>query len=108
MMESRIAKPITHEAFERAEISKGEILLKGSARLVGSDALQPIDLIREIVDAEPFALNNAVVERVLHLLVEVVVEAGVVGASVKVPELGTFDATGVDGKMVFRFYEGDQ
>ena len=40
--------------------------------------------------------------------VEVVVDAGVAGASVKVPELGTFDATGVDGKMVFRFYEGGQ
>ena len=108
MMESSIPKPIAREAFERAEIAKGEIVLRGSARLVGSEALQPIDLIREIVDAEPSALNNAVVERVLHLLVEVVVEAGVVGASVKVPELGTFDATGVDGKMVFRFYEGDQ
>lgn len=108
MMESKAAGPMAHGVLERAEIAKGEILLRGSARLVGSDALQPIDLIREIVDAEPFALNDADVERVLHLLVEVVVNAGVAGASVKVPELGTFDATGVDGKMVFRFYEGEQ
>lgn len=108
MTESKATEPIAHKALERAEIAKGEILLRGSARLIESDALQPIDLIREIVDAEPFALNDAVVERVLHLLVEVVVEAGVAGASVKVPELGTFDATDVDGKMVFRFYEGDQ
>lgn len=108
MTESRTTGLVAHEALERAEIAKGEILLKGSAPLVGSEALQPIDLIREIVDAEPFALNDAIVERVLHLLVEVVVDAGVAGASVKVPELGTFDATGVDGKMVFRFYEGGQ
>jgi len=76
--------------------------------LVGSEALPPIDLIREIVDAEPFALNDAVVERVLHLLVELVVNAGAAGATVEVPELGTFDATDLDGKLAFRFYEGGQ
>ena len=107
-MESRTAKPSAYKALDRGEIARGEILLKGAARLVGSEPFQPIDLIREIVDAEPFALNEAVVERVLHLLVEVVVGAGVAGVSVKVPELGTFDATGVDGKLVFRFYESDQ
>lgn len=107
-MASRVTPSNAREAFARAETEKGEIVLKGSARLDGSKAIQPIDLIREIVDAEPFTLNDAVVERVLHLLVEVVVGAAVTGASVKVPDLGTFDATRVDGRIAFYFSDDDR
>lgn len=66
-----------------------------------------LDLIHHIVEAEPFILNDAVVERVLNLLVEVVSEAGRDGVVVKVPGLGTFDATDVEGRLMFRFYVED-
>lgn len=107
-MASRNSSPNAREAFEKAEIKKGEIVLQGPAPLVRSRAIQPIDLIREIVDAEPFTLHDAIVERVLHLMVEVIVEAGVAGASVTVPELGTFDATCVDGNVAFHFSDDDR
>ncbi|WP_295187773.1 hypothetical protein [uncultured Brevundimonas sp.] len=102
-MASRNTSLNARETFERVEIRKGEIVLRGPASLVRSKAIQPIDLIREIVDAEPFTLNNAIVERVLCLMVEVIVGAGVGGARVTVPELGTVDATCVDGSMAFHF-----
>ncbi|WP_295215681.1 hypothetical protein [uncultured Brevundimonas sp.] len=51
-MASRNTSLNAREAFEKAEIKKGEIVLRGSAPLVMSKAIQPIDLIREIVDAD--------------------------------------------------------
>lgn len=63
-----------------------------------------LGLIHQIVEAEPFILNDAVVERLLNLLVEAVAEAGRNGVVVKVPGLGTFDATDVEGQLMFRFY----
>lgn len=102
-MASRNSSLNARAAFGRVEIKKGEIVLRGPAPLVRSKAIQPIDLIREIVDAEPFTLNNAIIERVLNLMVELIVGADLGGASVTVPELGTFDAICVDGSMAFHF-----
>ncbi len=67
----------------------------------------PLGLIHQIVEAEPFILNDAVVERVLNLLIEAVAESGRAGVVVKVPGLGIFDATDADGRLMFRFYAED-
>lgn len=64
-----------------------------------------LNLIHQIVEAEPFILNDAIVERVLNLLVEVVAEGGRV--VLKVPGLGVFDARDADGRLMFRFYADD-
>lgn len=68
-----------------------------------------LSLIHQIVEADSFVLNDAVVERVLNLLVEVVAEAGRDGALVKVPGLGAIDATDTDieGRLMFRFHAAD-
>lgn len=67
-----------------------------------------LNLIHQIVEAEPFILNDAVVERLLNLLVEAVAEAERNGVVVKVPGLGIFDATDIEGQLMFRFYAEDQ
>lgn len=62
----------------------------------------PLDPIQQIVEAEPFVLNDAIVVRVLDLLAEAVVTAGEEGVVVKVPGLGTLEAKSVEGRMVFQ------
>lgn len=72
-----------------------------------------LSLIHQIVEEDSFVLNDAVVERVLNLLVEVVTEAGRDCALVKIPGLGAIAATTTDtdtdteGRLMFRFHAAD-
>lgn len=67
----------------------------------------PLDLIQQIVEAEPFILNDAIVVRVLDLLAEAVVTAGRENVVVKVPGLGVIDAMDVEGRLMFRLLAED-
>lgn len=67
----------------------------------------PLHLIQQIVQADDFVLNDEAVERVLNLLAKVVVEHGRDAVVLKVPGLGRFDVSRVEGRLAFQFIRED-
>lgn len=60
-----------------------------------------LDRINQIVAAETFVLNDAVMERVLNLLIEAVAGAGKDHIKVNVQGLGVLDAIDAGGRLEF-------
>lgn len=58
--------------------------------------------IYQIVEAEPFILSSVIVEQLLDLLAIAVGGSGHEKVVVTVPDLGTLEAIGFEGRMMFR------